>query len=326
MNLPPTDGIRVPAEDLRQLVQAIFEKVPIPAEHARLIADLLVDTDQRGVVSHGVTSVRRYVQSYQQGRANPRPQIQVLKEGPVTAALSGDGGLGIVVATRAMRLAIAKAREMGAGIVTTTYHDHIGSAGKYVRMALREDLIGIAFSGRSASPIYPHDATIQSTIQGDPPMAFGMPAGPDHPCFLLDMGSFMLNKASFEEMPDLFFKSIGLSNVANLMSGTLGGQMLPQFDRRNVPFQGADQSGFFLALDIEQFVPLQAFKNNIDYLMEEVNQMQPFPGHAESTLPGGPEWKREQEYAREGIPIAATDIEALEEVAAEFGLAVPWQK
>ena len=85
-----------------------------------------------------------------------------------------------------MRMAIAKARELGVGIATTTYHDHIGSAGKYVRMALNQDLIGIGFSGRSASPTYSHDGTIQATVQGSPPMAFGMPSGPEQPCFLLD--------------------------------------------------------------------------------------------------------------------------------------------
>ena len=294
MNVSPTDGIRVPAEDLRALVVDIFVKVPIPGEHAELIAALLVDTDLRGVVSHGVNSVERYVRSFQEGKANTHPQVQVLKEGPVTAALSGDGGMGMMVAARAMRMAIAKARELGVGIATTTYHDHIGSAGKYVRMALNQDLIGIGFSGRSASPTYSHDGTIQATVQGSPPMAFGMPSGPEQPCFLLDMGTSMVHGRKFEEMPDLFFKSIGLSNVANIMSGTLGGQMLPQFDRRTTQYKGADQSGFFMALDIEHFVPLQAFVDDMDYLMDQVSKMQPFSGYAEATLPGGPESKREQ--------------------------------
>jgi LDH2 family malate/lactate/ureidoglycolate dehydrogenase len=324
MNIAPTDGIRVPMENLRTLVADIFKKVPIPEEHAELIAELLVDTDLRGVVSHGVNSVERYVRSFQEGKANTHPDVQVLREGPVTAALSGDGGMGMMVANRAMGLAIAKAKELGVGIATTTYHDHIGSAGKYVRMALNQNLIGIGFSGRSASPTYGHDGTIQATVQGDPPMAFGMPSGPERPYFLLDMGSGMAHGREFEKMPDIFFKSIGLSNVANIMSGTLGGQMLPQFDRRNTQYRGADQSGYFMALDIERFVSLQDFTDNMDYLMDEVNKMQPFPGYAEANLPGGPEWKREQQYAKEGIPISAESVASLEKRAGEFGLAVPW--
>ena len=53
MNVPPTDGLRVAVNDLEQLVVAIFKAVPIPADHARLIASKLVECDLLGVVSHG---------------------------------------------------------------------------------------------------------------------------------------------------------------------------------------------------------------------------------------------------------------------------------
>ena len=324
MNIPPVDGVRVAADELGFLVAQIFQKVPIPVEHAELIADLLIDTELRGVVSHGVNSVERYVRSFREGSANTHPEVEILQEGPVNAALNGDGGMGMMVASRAMHMAIDKARELGVGIATTTYHDHIGSAGKYVRMALAQDLIGIVFSGRSAAPAYKSEATIQASVQGDPPMAFGMPSGPQRPPFLLDMGSGMLGGGAFEKMPDLFFKSIGLSHVANIMSGTLGGQMLPQFDRRRTRYKGADQSAFFLALDIERFVPLAAFKDDVDHLLDEVGKMQPFPGYAEATLPGGPEWKRERQYAAAGIPLSAAIAASLQKVAAEFGLTPPW--
>ena len=85
MNVPPDDGIRVIVEDLRMLVAAIYRSVPIPDQDALLVADLLIDTELRGVVSHGVTQVERYVRSYQEGKMNPRPEVQVLNEGPVTA-------------------------------------------------------------------------------------------------------------------------------------------------------------------------------------------------------------------------------------------------
>ena len=110
MNVPPTDGIRVDVADLQKLVVEIFRAVPIPEDHARLIAGKLVECDLRGVVSHGVLQVHRYVRSFQDGSMNRNPRIRVLKEGPATAALTGDGGLGYLVAARAMEMAIARAR------------------------------------------------------------------------------------------------------------------------------------------------------------------------------------------------------------------------
>lgn len=325
MNIPPTDGIRVPVEKLRILVRDIYTAVPIPPEHARLIADLLIDTELRGVVSHGVMQVERYVRGYQEGTINPDPQIRVLRESSVPAALSGDGGLGMIVATKGMQMAIDMAKEMGTGMVTSTYHDHVGSSGKYVRMALADNLIGISLSGRNAAPSYSPESTIQGSIQGSPPLAFGMPSGPNHPDFLLDISSHIpWDPVCFEKMPQVFFKAIGFSHVANILSGSLGGQMLPEFDRRNIEFKGANQSGFFMALDIERFTSRQAFEGDMAHLMEETSKMRPFPGFDEATLPGGRAWKKERDYLENGIPISANAATSLEKLAGEFSLPTPW--
>ena len=195
---------------------------------------------------------------------NPRPEVQVLNEGPVTAALSGDGGLGMIVAARVTHMAIARARELG---------------------------VGISMSGRSAAPSYAHDSTIHGSIQGSPPLAFGFPASAGRPCFLLDLASHTpWDEQCFRKMPQVFVKAIGMSHVANILSGTLGGQMLPEFDRGQTQFRGADQSGFHMALDVERFTPLEAFKEDMDQLMEETSNMQPLPGFSASSLPGGRAW------------------------------------
>lgn len=325
MNVPPTDGRRVAAADLGDLVRSLFAAVPIPAEHAELIADLLIDTELRGVVSHGVKQVDRYIRSYQRGSMNPNPEVRVLQEGPATAALSGDGGLGMIVATRGMGMAVTKARELGVGVVTTTYHDHLGSSGKYVRMALRQGLIGISMSGRNAAPQYDLESTIHGSIQGSPPLAFGFPGGEGRPEFLLDISSGApWDEACFRKMPQVFIKAIGVSHVANILSGALGGQMLPEFDRRTTEFRGADQSGFHMALEIERFTDPEAFRADMDHLMEQASQMEPLPGFDESTLPGGRAWHKEQEYRRHGIPVSAAALESLGVLADELGQPTPW--
>ena len=100
--------------------------------------------------------------------------------------------------------------------------------------------------------------------------------------------------------------------------------MLPEFDRRNIKFTDADQSGFFMALDIQRFVPLHAFKADMDHLMDEVSHMTPLPGFTSADLPGGPEWKKEKTYLKEGIPISREAQKFLEVLAGEFHLPIPW--
>ncbi len=335
MNAPPEEAVRVPIEPLRAFLIELFTnqtfagsmpaETTVPPAHAERIADLLIDTDLRGVVSHGVMQVERYVRSWQKGTCNPSPTVEILKEGPATAALNGDGGLGYLVATQAMEMAIERARDIGVGIVTTTHHDHIGSAGKYVRMALRQGQIGVGLSGRSASPSYDRDNTIIGSIQGSPPFCIGMPSGLDQPPFMLDMSTAMpWDEEVFAKMPQVYLKAIGISHVANILSGTLGGQMLDRFDRDQIEFSGANQSGFFMALAVDRFVDPTAFRSDMDHLVSEVSQLQPLPGFDRAELPGGPEWRHEAECHATGIPLHPTAQGQLEGLAQEFGVVVPW--
>ncbi len=62
----------------------------------------------------------------------------------------------------------------------------------------------------------------------------------------------------------------------------------------------------------------------MDYLMEQVAGMEPYPGLGSALLPGGPEWHKESKYARDGIPIGQDAVEGLEKSAALVGVAVPW--
>ena len=325
MNVPAEDTTRVSVESLRFFLIELFGKVAIPDEHAELVADLLIDTDLRGVVSHGVMQVERYVRGWQEGTCNRTPEIEILKEGPATAALNGDGGLGYIVATRAMEMAIERAESIGVGVVTTTYHDHVGSTGKYVRMALRRGLIGVGLSGRNAAASYSRQATIDGSIQGSPPFCVGMPSGPDQPPFMLDMSTKIpWEEDVFARMPEVYLKAIGISHIANILSGTLGGQMQPRFDRDQITFSGANQSGFFMALQIDRFVDPAAFLGDMDHLMAEISQMRPLPGFDRADLPGGPEWRREKAFREDGIPLHPQAQEQMEGLAREYQVKVPW--
>jgi LDH2 family malate/lactate/ureidoglycolate dehydrogenase len=125
-------------------------------------------------------------------------------------------------------------------------------------------------------------------------------------------------------MPQVFLKAIGISHVANILSGTLGGQVLPEFDRRSIRHKAANQSGYYMAIDIERFVPIEAFKADMDHLMTEVKEMVPLPGLDESTLPGGRAWRKETDYLQAGIPISNLAVKSLETLAREFKIPVPW--
>ena len=113
-----TAQVPVNYERLTDYVTRVFVALDVPAADARVTADVLVAADLRGVDSHGVARLRRYVEGLRNGMMVARPAIRVVHEMPATALIDGGAGLGQPVGRQAMELAIAKARDVGAGFVT----------------------------------------------------------------------------------------------------------------------------------------------------------------------------------------------------------------
>ena len=147
--------IRVARERLTAWAIACLEKVGVPHEEAKLVAESLVQTSVWGIDSHGVLRLTHYLNRMTKGSIKPAAVPVVTRTGPVTAQVHGEDGLGIVHATLAMEEAIDMARESGAGIVGVGHSSHCGAIGLYTRMAAREGLIGIAMT-HSNSVVVPH--------------------------------------------------------------------------------------------------------------------------------------------------------------------------
>ncbi|MCI0439383.1 MAG: Ldh family oxidoreductase, partial [Chloroflexi bacterium] len=138
-----SEAVRVKEAPLRETVTRVFEKMGIPKQDCALAADVLVVADMRGVESHGVSNMlRSYVQGYNSGSLNPRPNWRIIRETPSTANIDSDRGLGIIVVPKAMEIAIEKAKKTGVGMVTIRNGRHLGMASYHAMMALKHDMIG----------------------------------------------------------------------------------------------------------------------------------------------------------------------------------------
>ena len=145
--LKEQDLVRVPEKVLRETVEAIFEKMGVPKDDCRLGADALVTADMRGVESHGVSNMlRNYVRGYQQKTINPTPHWKILRESPATTSLDCDAGLGIIIAPKAMELAVEKAKKVGIGMVTMKNGQQMGIASYHAMVALKYDMIGLCMT------------------------------------------------------------------------------------------------------------------------------------------------------------------------------------
>lgn len=187
-------GQRVGAEQLQQFCLEVFERVGVDAEDARITAEVLVAADVRGIASHGVAHLRRYVDGLRAGTISAQPAERVVIETMTTATIDAGAGLGPPVSQRAMRKAIAKADEAGVGFVAVRNSNHYGIAGYYAMLALAQDCIGLALT--NASPrVVPTFG--RRALFGTNPIAVAIPAADERP-LVLDMATSTVAQGKLE--------------------------------------------------------------------------------------------------------------------------------
>jgi len=330
-NSPPEHGIRVPMEAMEQFVIAVFERVDMPASDAARMAELLVATDLRCVFSHGTHQVARYADLMVEGKVNPRPRVEVVKEAPGSLVVDGDGGMGHLACARAMEECIAKAKECGVAAATTRNHHHFGAAGKYSRLALSHDCIGVAMSSHRMGSMRTHrpganseDVIYRAAATGSP-VSIAIPSG-EQPPFVLDMGGMGLHYSPelFEQVPGAFFKAMGVSAAIISLGGIFAGIYRPEFQSPASPWE-SNQGTFVLAMDVAHFFgSVGEFKADMDAYIGAARAMQPFPGQDRAEMPGGREWAWEAENRRDGIPVSAEREEELVELGEQMGVPAPF--
>jgi L-2-hydroxycarboxylate dehydrogenase (NAD+) len=184
----------IAAEVLHAFMVDVFTRLGTPPEEARICADVLIASDLRGIESHGVGRLKYYYDRIRAGVHRTRTEIEVVKETETTALLDGHHGMGHVIAYRAMRLAIDKARAHGLGAVSVRNSTHFGIAGYYPLMAAEEGMMGLAVTNARPS-IVPTFGT--EPMLGTNPIAFAAPSDLDYP-FWFDAATSIAQRGKIE--------------------------------------------------------------------------------------------------------------------------------
>jgi LDH2 family malate/lactate/ureidoglycolate dehydrogenase len=178
--------MRVPAGKIQEQLVAVFEAWGMSAEHAATTAQMMVETDLRGVDSHGISMLPTYDNEYRAGRLNMRPRWKVVRDRPSMARIDADRSLGHPVSAHAMNLAVDKCLATGVGVVAVFNSHHFGAAGCYAKIAADRGVIGMVTSATRGVTLVPTFAA--EPVMGTNPLAFAAPARRNAP-FQLDMAT-----------------------------------------------------------------------------------------------------------------------------------------
>jgi LDH2 family malate/lactate/ureidoglycolate dehydrogenase len=336
--------------DLKKTTRALYEAAGVPKADAELMADLQVETDVRGVHSHGTRQVPGYLKRLQSGQTNPKPEVRVTREGPAWATVDGDGCLGHLASYRAMQLAIGKANELGIAATTVVHSRHFGAAACYATMALEHDMIGFCVSS-SSSGVAPYGGI--DPLLGNHALAYAIPAGEEYP-IVLDMatgrsawgrvgtmrlygqkldGEWVLDEnGQVTDDPHKGHalvapggpKGSGFNVVMDVLSSVLpfGVSTVNRGEEYHGQRHG---SHFFQAIKVETFCAVEDFKREVDQMIQTIRASQPKEGVDRIYVPGEIEWLKKAAWEKSGIPLHKTHVGNLEKAAQELGIEVTWK-
>jgi LDH2 family malate/lactate/ureidoglycolate dehydrogenase len=326
MNIDRVEFVKVDKGKMKSFVSTLAQHSGMPEEKAKFLAELLVKNDLRGVFSHGSKQIATYARIMRDGLINPDPLMSTANESSATIVIDGDGGLGYFAAYRGAEEIIGRCRNIGIAAAVTRNHGHIGAAGIYSRILAENGLIGYVTSGHQLS-LRPEDSIMRAA--GGSPMSFAVPGGEEVP-MVLDFGAMHdLYETSphvselFKLAPGLVFRSMGLGFMCQALGGFLAGVPVEEerFKRR---YQGANQGSLIIAVDPGRFIDMGDLKNEMDTYMKLAREMQPMPGYEKASLPGVLESEREADWGISGIPVDENHMAILSDVAAEFGVELPF--
>jgi LDH2 family malate/lactate/ureidoglycolate dehydrogenase len=178
--------MRIPAELIRQQLLSILRSWGMSEAHAETTATMMVETDLRGVDSHGISMLPTYDRELRSGRLNMRPLFKTVREGPAMALIDADASLGHPISVQAMNLAVDKCRESAVAVVSVFNSHHFGAAGCYSKIAADRGVIGMVTSATRGVTMVPTFGA--EPVMGTNPLAFAAPARRNPP-FQLDMAT-----------------------------------------------------------------------------------------------------------------------------------------
>ena len=343
---------RVPADTARAFIAECLGRIGLPQPDASAVAELMVEADLTGADAHGIFRLPQYVQRTQAGGFNPRANITVTKMAPATALVDGDNGFGHLVMKRAADTAVALARETGVAWVGARNSNHAGAAGVYAAMPLEHNMVGIYSAVANANHMAVWGGT--DLLLGTNPIAVAIPAGDEAPV-VLDIATsivsygtvknyrlqnkpmpegWMVDAASGAPITDAAksgeglllpmggYKGSGLAIVLGILAGVLNGAA---FGKDVIDFNADDASAtntgqFLIALDVGRFMPLDAFKKEVDRHLRDMRNSKRLPGVDAIRLPGEQRRQRRAGRVVNGLPIGAELMLRLDQLAAALNV------
>ena len=328
LDVDSDDTIRLSESDARALGEAALRKLGFTSEESLIVATHLVDAAMWGFEFAGLPRI--LVIAERPELKKPRTPICIAKETPVSALVDGGNHLGYVAVSRAVEVAVEKARKSGIVLIGVRNCWFTGRAAYYLEKIARAGFAAI-YVASSTPNVVPPGARRKAL--GTNPLAIALP-GTVNP-FIFDMGTGsvmsgeMLMKAFLgEEFAEITgidkhgtptrvarelveggifpfggHKGYGLSLAIQAL-GLLGGARMRNGDV-------TDFGHLMIAFDPQLLMPAGQFNLELDELLAKVRSLPRQPGVAEIRIPSERGFREREIRRRQGILVNKRVVERL---------------
>jgi ureidoglycolate dehydrogenase (NAD+) len=337
------------ADALHRFARDVFVEVGMSVEHAATVADALVWANLRGIDSHGVTRIPRYVELIEGGDVNPTPTLTPRMETPAAVLLDADRAPGPVAMTAAMTAAVAKAREIGVGLVLVRATTHTGAIGYYTLQGAEAGMAALAVS--ASQPFMAYHGARRAAVSTNP-LSIAIPGGAGAPLLLdmatsvVAMGRLLQAKRAGQPIPTGWAldrdgepttdpraaeiplplggpKGSGLSLMIEcLTSLVVGNPVIAEALEATARGRRHRQNALALAIDVGRFGDPAAFQREVARLVAVLKALPRDAGIPEILMPGERGHRTAERRQRDGVPIPAPVRDELRALAGRLGVPV----
>jgi len=335
----------IPEADLQPLAARALARGGMRPEEAALAARVLVLADMFGVRTHGIGRVPQYLERVRLGGIDAAAEVQVARMAPGLSMVDGRNGIGPLVGMHALRAAMESAREVGIGAAFARGSNHFGPVLPYAFLAAEEGFASLIASNATTT-IAPWGG--KDTRVGNNPLGIGMP-NPGGDPIILDIALSVAARAKIRRlvqegrpmpegwatdaegrpttdpakglegflMPVGGHKGYGLAVMVDLLAGMLSGAAyltrVKAWDRN--PEAAQDLGHVFVLIDTTRLHAAEWMRERMADFGAILRGTPPADPARPVMAPGDREMALHARARREGVTVAASDLEAVRGLA-----------
>ncbi|MCQ2973793.1 MAG: Ldh family oxidoreductase [Bacteroidales bacterium] len=337
-------------EKTREIMCRILKENGVNAESITHVTDSIIDASLKGIDTHGLALFPHYLEGFQLGRINKKPQFKIVKNNGSAKLIDADGAIGHHAGRFAMDFCIDMAAKSGTGCCAVKNSSHFGAAEYFTIYAAKHNMLGFAFTNTN-SLVKAYNAV--DPIFGTNPICFACPIEGEEP-LSLDMATSVISwnqvrnckeagielkdgcaydeNGKFTTNPNKAkcvrpigdYKGFGLGMMVEILCSVLSGSemgkdLMPMFHSDMTKKRGI--SHFFQAIDISKFTNANNFIKRMGEMVKFIRNMRPLEGQ-EVMVPGDPEKRRKIERLNSGIPMMQNVYNEFINISKDFENAV----